>query len=85
MKRLLTLVAILLASCSLASAQQSRNITNFDKDWEFSLGEEKKSWRKLDLPHDWSIEVENLLMRIKSVLIIWFKPMTIHLESTPII
>ena len=60
MKRLLTLVAILLASCSLASAQQSRNITNFDKDWEFSLGEEKKSWRKLDLPHDWSIEGENL-------------------------
>ncbi|MBQ1936593.1 MAG: beta galactosidase jelly roll domain-containing protein, partial [Bacteroidales bacterium] len=60
MKRLLILVAILLASCSLASAQQSRNITNFDKDWEFSLGEEKKSWRKLDLPHDWSIEGENL-------------------------
>lgn len=60
MKRFLILVAILLASCSLASAQQSRNITNFDKDWEFSLGEEKKSWRKLDLPHDWSIEGENL-------------------------
>lgn len=60
MKRLLILIAILLASCSLASAQQSRNITNFDKDWEFSLGEEKKSWRKLDLPHDWSIEGENV-------------------------
>ncbi len=60
MKQLLTLVAILLASCSLASAQQSRTITNFDNDWEFSLGEEKKSWRQLDLPHDWSIEGENL-------------------------
>ena len=60
MKRLLILIAILLASCSLASAQQIRNITNFDKDWEFSLGEEKKSWRKLDLPHDWSIEGENV-------------------------
>lgn len=60
MKQLLATIAALLAACSLASAQQSRVITDFDKDWEFSLGEEKKSWRKLDLPHDWSIEGENL-------------------------
>jgi len=44
--------------------------TCFDKDWRFHLGEEPtafwsewlkrefddQSWRRLDLPHDWSIE-----------------------------
>lgn len=60
MKRLLTLFAIMLASCTLALAQQSRVVTNFDQNWKFSLGEEQKSWRTLDLPHDWSIEGENL-------------------------
>lgn len=38
---------------------------NFDSDWKFSLGDNQShsktdfddsSWRKLDLPHDWSIE-----------------------------
>ncbi|HTG65934.1 MAG TPA: glycoside hydrolase family 2 TIM barrel-domain containing protein, partial [Flavobacterium sp.] len=38
---------------------------NFDADWKFALGDssenssenlDDKNWRKLDLPHDWSIE-----------------------------
>ena len=44
---------------------QSRKITSFDTDWRFlksdASGAEKNSfndaqWRKLDVPHDWSIE-----------------------------
>lgn len=46
-----------------------RVITNFDKGWKFSLGDienaqnvtfKDAAWRTLDLPHDWSIEGENL-------------------------
>ncbi len=45
-------------------AQDTRSI-NFDADWQFKKGENKdavkntfddSNWRKLDLPHDWSIE-----------------------------
>lgn len=47
---------------------KSQNTTNFDPDWKFSLGDFPKAWqsnfddndwRKLDVPHDWSIEMEN--------------------------
>ena len=40
---------------------------NFDKDWKFMLGDDSLafqpgyddgSWRKLNVPHDWSIEGE---------------------------
>src|SRR3954469_17456316 len=48
-----------------AFGQQARSVASFDKDWHFHLGNvndgEKtsvndKSWRMLNLPHDWSIE-----------------------------
>ncbi|GAA3617372.1 hypothetical protein GCM10022396_39910 [Flavivirga amylovorans] len=46
---------------------QARNEQNFNKDWLFSLGDnpqyrevkfEDEGWRKLNVPHDWSIEGE---------------------------
>ena len=45
--------------------ESSRRILNFDNDWRFSLGDTKAAenttfddskWRKLDVPHDWSVE-----------------------------
>jgi beta-galactosidase len=50
-----------------AMAQGSRSVIDFDKGWSFNLGDVEKAdansfddskWRKLDLPHDWSIEGE---------------------------
>ncbi len=47
------------------TAQAGRDIKNFDAGWLFSKGEiadghrselDDSSWRKLDVPHDWSIE-----------------------------
>src|SRR5687768_11133878 len=47
-------------------AQPARVREDFDKNWTFYLGEANKpqsasfddaSWRKLNLPHDWSIEL----------------------------
>jgi len=50
----------------MAENQQTRNIKSFDTGWSFKKdnivsGQEKasfdaSSWRKVDLPHDWSIE-----------------------------
>ena len=48
---------------TLSYAQRSK--TDFNKDWKFYLGDDSvarypkyndEGWRKLDLPHDWSIE-----------------------------
>jgi beta-galactosidase len=62
---------VLFACCSfLLSAQQSKSrvITNFDAGWKFILGDlpeasqsdfNDDAWRALDVPHDWSIELEN--------------------------
>ena len=60
---------VLLASCFFSCyAQNIAGIERkqlFDNDWKFFLGEpltaaskkiNEKNWRKLDLPHDWSIE-----------------------------
>ncbi len=50
-------------------AQNSRTVLNFDSDWKFQSGDVEnasdasfndKTWRTLNLPHDWSIEGENL-------------------------
>lgn len=50
-----------------ASAQTSRAVLNFDNNWVFNLGDvssgqatdiDDSKWRKLNLPHDWSIEGE---------------------------
>jgi beta-galactosidase len=59
-------LTLLLALCTLsAQAQTVRKITNIDADWKFSLGDpadaqnpsfNDASWRKLNVPHDWSIE-----------------------------
>ena len=47
------------------SAQNSRSIINFDADWKFiqsdikgaeAVSYDDSNWRKLDVPHDWSIE-----------------------------
>ena len=66
MKKLLSILALIALSCTIAGAQ-SRTVTNFDKEWKFSLGDIKsaqstgfndRAWRTLDVPHDWSIEGE---------------------------
>src|SRR5689334_17127888 len=62
-------LSILLAFGMLFIAQsafaQSRIIIDFNKDWKFYLGNDSlankpgyndSKWRKLSLPHDWSIE-----------------------------
>lgn len=62
-------VFVLLASCFFSCyAQNIAGIERkqlFDNDWKFFLGDpltaaskkiNEKNWRKLDLPHDWSIE-----------------------------
>lgn len=45
----------------------ARSILNFGKDWKFNLGDvtgadaagfDDSSWRKLNVPHDWSVEGE---------------------------
>lgn len=54
----------LLCAAVLLQAQP-RQITDFNKDWKFYLGDDSlarfanyddSKWRKLSLPHDWSIE-----------------------------
>ncbi len=51
--------------CNYASAQSPRRIESFDGNWKFMLGDDSlakqpafndSQWRRLDLPHDWSIE-----------------------------
>lgn len=52
---------------SFVSAAQVRRAIDFNKDWKFYLGNDSlayeeshddSKWRKLNLPHDWSIESE---------------------------
>ncbi|MCV9387358.1 glycoside hydrolase family 2 TIM barrel-domain containing protein [Reichenbachiella ulvae] len=68
MKNLLTIIIILLSTTLFAQRSKSRVTTNFDSNWQFSLGDTPNaskadfnddSWRTLDVPHDWSIELEN--------------------------
>jgi beta-galactosidase len=60
-------ISILVPVCLLANSisAQVRASIDFDKDWKFFLGNDSlasspgyddRSWRKLSLPHDWSIE-----------------------------
>lgn len=58
---------ILLFSQCAPKMNQGRMVLNFDKDWKFQLGDstgaeavnfDDSSWRKLNLPHDWSVEGE---------------------------
>ncbi|HEY0722696.1 MAG TPA: glycoside hydrolase family 2 TIM barrel-domain containing protein, partial [Pyrinomonadaceae bacterium] len=67
MKRTLTIAfLLLLASSSFANSRPGKRVS-FNQDWRFHLGEvaigqdtglNDADWRKLDLPHDWSIEGE---------------------------
>jgi beta-galactosidase len=50
---------------SVQAPRAARHITSFDSDWRFFLGDapatqqlgfDDIAWRKLDVPHDWSIE-----------------------------
>ncbi len=68
MKKLFTLLTLALL-CTTLSVQAQRKVTAFDADWQFALGDmsnperpssAEKEWRTLNLPHDWSIEGENL-------------------------
>jgi beta-galactosidase len=56
---------VLSAVTIAAAAEAPREIIRLDRDWRFHLGEVKSgqtpslddsAWRKLDVPHDWSIE-----------------------------
>lgn len=56
---------LILCCGQLTAKAQGRIIEDFNKDWRFYLGENEKAsegafedagWRKLNLPHDWSIE-----------------------------
>lgn len=66
MKKLFYLL-ILVSVSVFAQAQSSRSVLDFDQNWTFNLGDvpdaknpdfKDASWRKLDLPHDWSIALE---------------------------
>jgi beta-galactosidase len=68
MKKTLLYIFALLACLSTMSVDvsaQVRSTTPFDSDWQFFKGEsagaqrpdfDDSRWRRLDLPHDWSIE-----------------------------
>ena len=68
-KNLLLICALLLSVMHIQAREQSRVITNFDANWSFYQGDAEgadkpdfndNAWRKLNVPHDWSIEGENL-------------------------
>lgn len=59
------IVVVILITVSSSVFSQSRIRDSFNKDWKFFLGDEPNAknatyndakWRKLTLPHDWSIE-----------------------------
>ena len=64
---LLGLSLITLTQQCFSQTRNARTISNFGKDWKFKLGDnsgaegvsfDDSSWRKLNLPHVWSIEGE---------------------------
>ena len=68
-KCLLLACVVFSVGASLPVAGQSRRTVSFDNGWSFIQQDVKnaqsvrfndKGWRKLNLPHDWSIEGENL-------------------------
>lgn len=61
----IALLFILQPFTQLDAQSPSGNTISFNKDWRFYLGDasnandpafDDRNWRKLDLPHDWSIE-----------------------------
>lgn len=68
MKKILAVIFAFFPLVLSAQQSNSRVTTNFDTGWKFFLGDEPKAsqsnfndgqWRTLDVPHDWSIELEN--------------------------
>jgi hypothetical protein len=62
---ILLLTATLFLNITVAAQPKDREEINFNFDWKFFLGDiahgqspdiDDSGWRKLDLPHDWSIE-----------------------------
>ncbi|MEL1252494.1 sugar-binding domain-containing protein [Flavobacterium sp. DGU38] len=58
-------LTILLSTASFAQAKKNRIVEDFNKNWNFKLGDYPQAinanfstadWRTLQLPHDWSIE-----------------------------
>lgn len=67
-KRIILAFVTVVLALSAADAQPRRTMS-FDKGWKFLPGDpenasavryDDSSWRTLDIPHDWSIEGENL-------------------------
>ena len=65
LKRVCSLFCLMLFFVLMGFAQETRTVVDFDKDWHFHLGDvpgaekaeaKDADWRKLNLPHDWSIE-----------------------------
>ncbi|MES1226912.1 MAG: sugar-binding domain-containing protein, partial [Bacteroidota bacterium] len=62
----LLLLITLIISAQANAQQTTGRVASFNKDWKFYLGDANDaasetfndaSWRKLQLPHDWSIEL----------------------------
>jgi len=58
---------LLVLNQCVSKQEKGRSVVNFGKDWKFQLGDvpgaeavgfADASWRKLNVPHDWSIEGE---------------------------
>ena len=67
MRKFFTIQLLFLFFAQTILAQSNLRKQSFDDSWKFSLGDtaaagskdfDDKSWRNLDLPHDWSIEGE---------------------------
>ena len=68
-KFLILFVCFMLVPLGILAQDGSRKVRSFDADWSFIQQDVKNAqavrfndsrWRKLNLPHDWSIEGENL-------------------------
>ncbi|MBN2167533.1 MAG: DUF4982 domain-containing protein [Marinilabiliaceae bacterium] len=68
MTKIITVIFLFASFSIFAQQSKSRLISNFDTEWKFSLGDFPKAsqaefddanWRTLDVPHDWSIELDN--------------------------
>jgi beta-galactosidase len=69
MKQQLLAACMALFALTLSAQNVGRTTLNFNPDWKFHLGDIKdayrssyqdRDWRKLSVPHDWSIEGSNL-------------------------
>ena len=65
LKRIVIACLILSVTITFAQGKKARIIEDFNKNWNFKLGDhpeainsnfDAKDWRNLQLPHDWSIE-----------------------------